>query len=331
MIKRLLLSLAILLCSGVAAELLAQDSPAVDVTALKAEIAEKEAQMGSLQGEIAALKAKIPPTYGWKFGSAGTLGVNFSSFSDWLGAENANTFASSISFSGNGFANLSEKKYFWRNDGNLTVGFTKLNANTEEVKNDTLDYEKTADAINLSSLFGYKFTEKLAASALAEYRSTIISNFNNPGYLDIGVGGTWTPIPELVVVFHPLNYNLVFSDNDLSYDSSLGCKVVADYTKALPRGLAWKSKLSAFISYSDPSNLSNWTWINGFNATLFKKIGFGFELGLRANRQEGFNTFLADPDNATFLANNPEFEIDDLDSDDNPLQTYWILGFTYNL
>ncbi|MEO1515940.1 MAG: DUF3078 domain-containing protein [Bacteroidota bacterium] len=326
MITRLLPLAVIILCSAFSSTIYAQDTP--DPEALKAQIAEKKAQIKALEGEVASLTSQIPPTYGWKFGSAGTLGFNFSSFSNWLGAENANTFASTIGFSGNGFANLSEEKYFWRNDGNLTAGFTKLNTDTEAVDSDTLDYEKTADAINLSSLFGYKFTEKLAASALAEYRSTILSNFNNPGYLDIGVGATWTPIPDMVVVFHPLNYNFVFADSDLSFDSSLGCKIVADYTKSLPRGIAWKTKLSTFISYSDPNNLSNWTWINGFNVNLFKKIGVGFELGLRGNKQEGYNAFLADPANGVTA---DTFSIDDLDSDDNPLQTYWLLGFTYNL
>ena len=34
------------------------------------------------------------------------------------------------------------------------------------------------------------------------------------GYLDAGVGATWTPVTDLVVVIHPLNYNFVFADND---------------------------------------------------------------------------------------------------------------------
>ncbi|MEZ4985923.1 MAG: hypothetical protein R2795_12955 [Saprospiraceae bacterium] len=56
---------------------------------------------------------------------------------------------------------------------------------------------------------------------------------------------TWTPIKDLVVVFHPLNYNFVFSDSDFDFQSS-GTKIVADYTRQLTKGVAWKSNLSAF-------------------------------------------------------------------------------------
>ena len=184
------------------------------------------------------------------------------------------------------------------------------------------DYETTADAFNISSLFGYKLSEKIAISALGEYRTTFLSNFNSPGFLDIGVGATWTPVNNLVVVFHPLNYNLIFADEEFTYESSLGCKVVADYGMALPRGINWRSNLSAFISYKDPQNYSNCTWVNQFGFTVWKGIGVGFDLGLRRNKQESYNAVLADM---------PELKIEDLPKDNNPLQTYWLLGLTYNL
>lgn len=301
----------------------------VDVDAINADIAAKEGQIKTLMGEVDALKSKIPPTFGWKYAASGVLGLNFSQFNQWLGAASPNTFTGNAGFSGAGSANLLKEKYFWRNGANVTIGYTKLDTDTKDL--DDPDYEKTADAINATSLFGYKLNEKWAASALGEYRSTLLSNFNNPGYLDIGVGVTWTPIADLVVVIHPLNYNIVFAKEDVSYESSLGAKFVADYARALPGGLSWKSKFSGFLSYSDVPNLSNWTWVNGFNINILNGLGVGFELGLRGNRQEGFNQFLSNPDNADFLTSNPEFKLADLDNDDNPLQTYWLLGFTYNL
>jgi len=298
---------------------------------IQADIAAKEAQVGALQGEIDALKASMPPVYGWKLGTGGTLGLNFSQFSQWLGAENPNTFSSNIGFAGNGFANLLKEKFFWRNDGSVNIGFTKLNTDTQgfnpAVNN---DYQKTADAINISSLYGYKLNEKWAVSALGEYRSTVLNNFNNPGFLDIGAGVTWTPISDLVVVIHPLNYNFIFAKNESSFESSLGAKFVADYTRSLG-SVAWKSKLSGFLSYADPTNFSNFTWVNGLSATIFKGIGIGLEFGIRNSRQEGFNNYLNNPDNAAMLAQNPEFKIGDLNGDDNPMQTYWVLGFSYTL
>jgi len=319
--------LVLMLLLGFSSNVFAQDADAI-----KADIAAKTDQMKALEGEIAALTASLPPVYGWTKGASGVLGLNFSAFNNWFGAANPNTFASSIGFSGNGFANFDQEKYFWRNDGNLTVGYTKLNTDTTVPLSAEDDkYDKTADAINISSLFGYKLSDKWALSALGEYRSTVISNFNDPGYLDLGVGATWTPFSDLVVVIHPLNYNIVMASEGFEYESSLGAKIVADYTKALPKGIAWKSKLSAFVSYSDVPNLSNWTWINGLNLTVLKGLGIGFELGLRGNRQEGFNNFLGTAEGIAERLANPEFGISDLGASNNPVQTYWLLGFTYNL
>ncbi len=293
---------------------------------LKATKAEKEAQVAALNGEISGLAAQISAIdLGWKKGILGTLGLSANSFSNWYQKADANTSATTIGISINSFANLIEEKYFWRNNGNINLGWLKFVNDDDPVTADN-GFEQTADVLNISSLYGYKVSDKWAISALGEYRTSVLSNFNNPGYLDIGAGATWTPQQNLVVVFHPLNYNFVFSDSDLSYESSLGCKVVADYTQSLPMGLAWKSNLSAFFSYKDISNLSNYTWVNSFSASIFNGVGLGFEFGLRGNKQESFNAVLADPDVV-----NPPADIDALDSGDNKVQTYWLFGVTYSI
>ena len=76
------------------------------------------------------------------------------------------------------------------------------------------------------------------------------------------------------------------ADSDVIYGSSLGCKIVADYSQALPMGIAWRTNLSAFASYSDTNNFSNWTWVNGVNFTAWKGIGFGFEFGLEKTNKK---------------------------------------------
>lgn len=294
---------------------------------LKALKEAKEAQLNGLKSEISEIDGKIAalnPPPSWQFGSLGTLGLNFSQFSNWVATQNPNTFSSTIGFSGSGFANLDKPKYFWKNSGALNIAKTKLDTDTED--NEKSDYETSADAFGLTSLFGWKLNEKFAISALGEYRTTLLSNFNNPGYFDLGAGATWTPIKNMVVVFHPLNYNFVFADDDVNYESSLGCKIVVDYARSLPRGISWKSNLSAFLSYGDIPNLSNWMWINGVSMKIWKGLGLGFELGLRNNKQEGYNYYLIQ-NNLT----SETFKIEDLDGEDNPLQTYWLLGFTYSL
>lgn len=298
------------------------------VESLKAQKAEKAAAIAALQGELNAIETKIKTFPGWKFGFLGTAGFNISQFNSWLGAENANARTTTIGLAANAFGNLDREKFFWRNSAGLVYTRTKLVPDSdidddlpEELQ---ADFETTADALTATSLYGYKLTDKWAISALGDFRSTI-SNFNDPGYLDLGVGGTWTPIADLVVVIHPLNYNFVFSDDDVAFQSSLGAKIVADYSRALPMGIAWKSNLSAFLSYEDASNLSSWTWVNGFSMTVWKGLGVGFDLGLRQSKQEALGVQRKGEEALTGTATS------DFDSDfDNPLQSYWLLGLTYS-
>lgn len=176
---------------------------------------------------------------------------------------------------------------------------------------DSGDFNATTDVFNLSSLYGRKITDKLAVSGLLEYRTTLIDNFNNPGYLDLGVGATWTPISDLVVVIHPLNYNFVFADSNTVFESSLGAKIVADYTRKF-NAVSFKTNFSMFQSY-ESSDFSNWTWTNGFSYTLWKMIGVGFDFGLRSNRQEAAN-----------------FQGKTLENADNDLQSFYTVGLSYS-
>jgi len=287
---------------------------AQSVEELKAEKTKKEAEVAKLTEEAAALQTKIDAFPGWKFGTSGTIGANFSGFNDWYTNALANSSNGNLGITFNGFANLDEDKYFWRNSLNLNLGWTKLDNLDSNL--DSKDFEQTTDVFAVTSLFGYKLTEKIAASALAEYR-TSFSEFNNPGYLDFGIGATWTPMTELVVVFHPLNYNFVFSDGNSEYESSLGCKVVANYNKTVGQ-LKFNSNLSAFYSYGD-ADLSNWTWVNTLGFNLWKGIGIGLEGGLRGNKQETFN-YAVDSDGNAY---------DSLSDVDSELQSYWLVGLSY--
>jgi len=69
---------------------------------------------------------------------------------------------------------------------------------------------------------------------LGELR-TNLTHFFNPGYLDLGLGSTWTPHKDLIVSIHPLNYNFVFSRDTFDYNSSLGCKTVINYKHKFPK------------------------------------------------------------------------------------------------
>lgn len=277
-----------------------------ELGALEAQLQELTGKVGALKAEVADLTEKITPYPRWDVGAQGNTGLSISGFNNWFSKSTPNTTATTIGISLNGFANLQQKKYFWRNGSNLTLGWLKFDDKDKD--DDVDDFQVAADAFNVTSLFGYKLSEKFAISTLGEYRTAVLDErFNDPGYLDIGAGATWTPIKDLVVVLHPLNYNFVFSSSDFDYQSSLGCKVVADYNRALAKGIAWKSNFSGFLSYKD-TDLSNWTWINGFT-TAVRGVGVGFDIGIRSNNQEA----------------------EALGKTDNPLQVYYLLGLSYAL
>jgi len=289
-------------------------SNAQTVEELKAEKAKKSAEAAKLTAEANALQAKIDAFPGWKYGAFGTIGANFSGFNKWYSNAVVNSSAGNVGVTVNGFANLDRDKYFWRNSGSLNLGWVKLD-NKDDDTDDT-SFNATTDVFTLTSLYGYKLSEKLAVSALAEYRTTVLDNFNDPGYLDFGVGITWTPMPELVVVVHPLNYNFVFSDGSADYESSLGAKIVADYNKQIGK-FKFRSNLSAFQSYKS-SDLSNWTWVNSLGFNVWKGIGVGLESGLRGNKQESYNYAIDNEGYTGTLANSK-----------NDLQSYWLVGLTY--
>ncbi len=284
---------------------------------LKAQMAPKKDSIAAIQARVDAIQSQLDALPGWKVGAFGTIGGSISEFNNWFAQGIPNNSTGNIGFTVNAFANLQEEKFFWRNAANLNLSWVKFDDKDDPTDDDS--FRQATDVFNISSLYGRKLSEKFAISALAEYRTTILSNFNDPGYLDFGIGATWTPIPDLVVVMHPLNYNFVFSSEDTIFESSLGAKIVADYTKQIG-AVSFKSNLSLFQSYKS-SDLSNWTWTNSFSYSLWKMIGVGFDFGLRNNKQETLNYVVNNaptPDpSATF------------DSIDNELQTYWTLGLSY--
>lgn len=286
------------------------------VEELKAQKAEKQAEADKFQAEADALQAQIDSFPGWKFGAFGTIGASFQGFNDWYSNASSNLSTANVGITINGFANLDREKYFWRNGGNLNLGWLKND--DKDDPNDEDDLEAVADVFNITSLFGYKLTKTIAVSALGEYRTSFLNDFNDPGYLDLGVGATWTPTSNFYLVVHPLNYNFVFSDNDAAYESSAGAKFIADYTNKILGKINFKSNLSGFYSY-ESSDLSNWTWINSIGFNIWKGIGVGAELGLRGNKQEALANALKTNPSATF------------GNVDNKVQSYWLLGLSYNL
>ncbi len=282
---------------------------------LQQEKAKVQAEADKYQAKADSIQGIINQLPGWRTGAFGTIGGSVSSFSNWYAQGVPNNDAGNIGFTVNAFADKIEDKYFWKNALTLNLNWVKVD-NTD-IDSDDDSFIPATDVFNLTSLYGFRLTEKIAVSGMAEYRTTIIDNFNDPGYLDAGIGATWTPNSDLTVVVNPLNYNFVFASDNPIFESSLGAKIVADYTKSIGK-LNLKSNFSTFQSYDD-SNLSSWTWTNSFGYTIWKNIGVGFDFGLRDNKQEALD----------YAVNTLALEGVDFDNVDNDLQTFWTFGLSY--
>ena len=282
---------------------------------LKAQMAPKKDSIAAIQARVDAIKAQIDALPGWKKGAFGTIGANISSFNNWYAQGSPNNSTGNIGVTVNGFANLNQEKFFWKNSGNINLGWVKFDDKDDPDDDDS--FRQASDVFTINSLYGRKLSDKFAISGLGEYRTTILNNFNDPGYLDLGVGATWTPITDMVVVIHPLNYNFVFSNDDTIFESSLGAKILVDYTKKIG-AVNFKTNLSMFQSYKS-GDLSNYTWINSFGYTLWNGLGLGFEFGLRNNKQEALNYSVNTLGNTT----------ETFDTVDNDLQTYLMFGLNY--
>jgi hypothetical protein len=280
--KKLFFALSIFLLAGSAG---AQSLD--ELKTMKAEkekmAAAKQAEADAFKSEVADLDAKIVVLSGWRTGVFGALGFNFNQSNNWQTNAVKNSTSAAFSGSVNVFANKQAEKYFWNNSGVFNLGYLKFD--DEDLATDNADFRRSTDVLRLASLFGYKLNKWVAISSLGEYSSSLF-NFNNPGIMDIGVGATLTPINNLVVVVHPLNYHFAFSDAvGVESTSQLGAKIRADYTRKFKGGISWASTLTTFVPYGGAETgqpgLFEYTWLNTLAFNVWKGIGVGLTYGLR--------------------------------------------------
>lgn len=252
--------------------------------------ATKQAEADAVKAEVADLDSKITVLSGWRKGIFGGIGFNLNNSNNWQTNAIKNSSTAALSGAVNVFANRQALKYFWNNSGSLNLGWLKID--NKDIETDNEDFQRNTDVLRLASLYGYKLNKWIAISALGEYSSSLF-NFNNPGILDIGVGATVTPIENLVVVIHPLNYHFAFTDSEITESTSaLGAKVRADYTRKFKKGISWASTLTTFVPYGSSAagqpGLFEYTWLNTIGFNLWKGIGVGLTYGLR---QADFETW----------------------------------------
>ena len=255
---------------------------------LKAQRDEKAAQQAELQGqadaiagEVASLSDQIIKMSGWQTGLNGLVGLSFAKNDKWQNPLNDNS-SSAFNVGITAFANRNADKYFWNNKGILNKAWQDVDKATDSDDDGLFDQENSsADIINIGSLYGYKLSDNFAISALGEL-NTSVNDFLEIGTFDIGVGATWTPISNLVVVMHPLNYHYAFGGGG---EGSVGAKIRADYTRSVKvagNSLAWSSTFTTFLPYEElEPTLFEWTWLNNLSFSIWNGIGVGVGLGLR--------------------------------------------------
>ncbi len=286
---------------------------AQNTDSLKTELSDIKAQIKKLEQKASDIQAKINQQYGWKITAFGTVGINLSNFNNWYANSKPNLSEGYINIVHDVYAKLNQEKYFWLSYLNLNLGWKK--SYNKDKNNKNKGFENKTDIFKIGSLFGYKLTEKFSVSFLTDYRGALIKDFADPSFWDLGIGASWNPVKDCYIVVNPLSYEFIFSGNEKIYKSSMGAKLLVDYTRNIGK-INFKTNLTAFVSYK-LSDLSSWTWENSFSYTLWKKIGLGFNFGLRQNKQEVFNSKIT--------------SYPTLKDADNKLQSFWTFGLSYAL
>lgn len=280
--------------------------------ALEEELGEAQAVADELKGRIGSLDTEIKKLSGWRTSLSGLVGFDLNSSDNWAAnGDNATSESSSLNIGITAVANKLQEKSFWRNKALWSKAWQDVDTPAERAAgtdDKLLKDGGITDILNIASLYGYKINKFLAASALGEV-NTSVQNFLAPGTADIGVGFTWTPdINDLVVVAHPLNYRYTWlADGKGESTGGLGLKLRADYNRVFDivgKSIAWSSTLTTYVPYASPEPeteaLNEYTWINTLAFDLWNGIGVGVNFGIRQ----------------------ADFEVDDL-------QSFYSVGLSY--
>lgn len=283
-----LLSLIFVMCLGLSVSAQTLEELTNQKTDLTAQRDAAQATVDDLSAKIGSLDEEIKKLQGWRTGLNGLVGFNFSVNDKWAANPNPDASSSALNLGLTAFANKLTDKWFWRNKGILNKAWQDVDLESEGNGSDLFE-SGTVDVLNLSSLYGYQLHKYIAASILGEV-NTSLGNFLEPGTADIGVGVTWTPpIDDLVVVLHPLNYRYNWlADGQGESTGGLGLKLRADYNRSFKfagKAIAWSSTFTTYQPYESAADgeasLQEYTWLNSLAFDLFKGIGVGINFGVR--------------------------------------------------
>lgn len=246
---------------------------------------------------IYGLNAQNDADTAWKFGGEFSLMLAEASYENWsAGGEN------SIAFNGmlNLFANYHKGKSKWNNNLALAYG---------QIKTGDLDYRKSEDKIDLSSVYGLEAAEKWYYSSLFSFKSQFapgyeypgdtakvkISDFLAPAYVSLGIGMEYTPSESFSFYVSPATARLIIvNDQDLANAGAFGVEpaelddegnMISEgeqtkfefgamtrfmYRQEIIKNVVLQSKLELFSNYlEDPQNIDV-NWDNLLNMKINK-------------------------------------------------------------
>jgi hypothetical protein len=222
------------------------------------------AQTKSTVDNLKAYSATADTTQGWKH--SGLVGLTFgqTSLNNWV-AGGDNTVAGNVIF--NLTAKYKHDKWFW--DNNLAGEYGMIYSST-------LDWQKAADRLTLTSIAGKNITDRWAAALLLNFntqfakgynypnKDNYISTFMAPAYTDVALGFTYKPNPKYTLFLSPIaeRVTMVFNDSLSSIGAfgvspgkktkwESGAYIMATTNQTLFENVSLISTLDLFTPYNE--------------------------------------------------------------------------------
>ena len=218
----------------------------------------------------------------------GNVGFNLSqsAYVNWsAGGQNALNLLGTFYYE----INYAKDRWKWDNSFNTALGYSFYNFNIKKFKP-----IKTDDKIELTSLAGYKITDKLFASLELAFRTQYAkgydytkdsthytSKFLAPAYLTLGLGIEWVPNEHFSLNFAPVTGRLVIvNDSALFYQGAFGAHEIdksdteIHTTKSKFYG-HWElgARLTAKVKYTIVKNVDFESKLELFSNYLPRKYG----------------------------------------------------------
>ncbi|WP_044203436.1 DUF3078 domain-containing protein [Flammeovirga sp. OC4] len=240
----------------------------------------------------------VTPPKKWKHGLQ--VGLNFSNVGlvNWSGGGE-----SSYSFGG-----LLNYKAIRETDRAITRLYTDLAFGLINQSNSRFPFKKTDDQLNLGADYSYKWHEKVLLTAAGDFRTQFakgyeykndangveqeiqISDFLAPGYLNLNVGITYTPVKYAYITYSPVANRMTFVrdtvfseryglDAGQQLRDQLGMNVKVGFDKEIVKNVTLKSIYNMFAQYDRLTEwVVNWDLTIDMKVNKFMNVNFTSQL-----------------------------------------------------